>query len=66
MNELKIVVKTKNVYGKELVYPICEKAALFARLAGTKTLSDNVLGDIIALGYAITEQQRDFKCLQTM
>jgi tRNA1(Val) A37 N6-methylase TrmN6 len=50
-----IFVKTKNVYGKELVYPVCKDAVLFASLAKTKTLSDNDLGRILDLGYQILE-----------
>lgn len=50
-----IFVKTKNVYGKELIYPVCKQAELFAALAKTKTLSDNDLVKIIELGYQILE-----------
>lgn len=35
-----ITVKTKIVYGRRLIYPVCSKAKLFAAIAGTKTISD--------------------------
>ena len=54
-NPKTIFVKTKNVYGKELIYPVCKQAELFAALAKTKTLSDNDLVRIIELGYQILE-----------
>lgn len=58
--EKTIVVKTKNVYGKELVYPVCKDAVLFAYLANSKTLTDNSIATILSLGYKILEQQREF------
>ena len=48
-----ITVKIRNVYGEERVYPVCEKAKIFARLAGTKTLTDHAIGLIKSLGYTI-------------
>lgn len=48
---MEIVVHIKDVYGSTLVYPVCEKAKLFAKLAGTKTLTREALGHIAALGY---------------
>ena len=54
-NPKTIFVKTKNVYGKELIYPVCKQAELFAALAKTKTLSDHNLATITQLGYQILE-----------
>lgn len=48
-----IQVQVKNVYGNELVYPICDKAKLFAEIAGDRTLTFNTLKCIKALGYRI-------------
>lgn len=53
-----ITVEIKNVYGIETVYPACDKAELFARLAGTKTLTRHALRDIAALGYQIEVKQK--------
>lgn len=50
---MKITVRIKNVYGIETVYPACPAAELFARIAGTKTLTSHALRDIQALGYQI-------------
>lgn len=48
-----ITVRIKSVYGLETVYPVCDKAKLFARIAGTTTLTRNTLRDVKALGYSI-------------
>ena len=50
---MKIQIEMKEVYGETKVYPVCEKAKLFARIAGTKTLTRPVLEDIARLGYQV-------------
>ena len=53
-----IIVTIKNQYGTEVVYPVCEHAKLFARIANTKTLTLDVISTIKALGVAITVEQK--------
>ncbi len=53
MANQKIQVTVRNVYGKETVYPICEKAHTFAKLVGQKTLTMSQLRTIKELGYEI-------------
>ena len=55
---MSITVQVKNVYGNELIYPVCEQARLFADIAGTKTLSRTVVSQIKRLGYTIQVEQR--------
>mgnify|MGYP003632645911 CR=1 FL=1 len=50
---MNIVVKTKSVYGNALIYPVCPKAKLFARIAGSKTLTSYTIRKIYELGYEI-------------
>ena len=57
---MKIQVEVKNVYGNETVYPYCEQAKLFARIAGTKTLTVETLKSIKALGYEIEPYIREW------
>ena len=52
-NELKITVRVKDVYGRRAFYPYCDKAVLFAQIAGTQTLTERVLRNIAELGYEI-------------
>ena len=51
-------VKTKNVYGRELVYPSCMISEKFARLLNVKSFSDNQLRAILDLGYKIEEDRQ--------
>ena len=50
---MKIQIEMKEVYGETKVYPVCPKAKLFAKIAGTKTLTRGVLEDIERLGYQL-------------
>jgi hypothetical protein len=52
MNET-IEVEVKDVYGAVKYYPVCEKARLFADIAGTKTLTLETIKKIEALGYSV-------------
>ena len=51
-----IIIKIKNVYGKKLVYPICNTAKKFAYLTDTKTFNKPQLEMIKSLGYDLTIQ----------
>ena len=55
---MKIVVKIANNYGNQVIYPICANAKLFADIAGTKTLTKQVITKIMALGYAVELEQQ--------
>ena len=46
-----LYVKKKNVYGNDLVYPVCKDAKLFANLTKQKTLSTDDIARIKSLGY---------------
>jgi hypothetical protein len=47
-----IIVRIKNVYGKDLIYPVCEKAKAFATIQGGKTLTNRTINTLInELGY---------------
>jgi hypothetical protein len=48
-----IEVEVKDVYGTVKYYPMCHRAKLFADIAGTKTLPQQVLKKIEKLGYSI-------------
>jgi hypothetical protein len=51
---MQLIVEKKSVYGNQLVYPICNKAKLFASISGNKTLLPEVIEDIKKLGYNLT------------
>ena len=50
-----IHVEKKNVYGNELIYPVCQRAKRFAILTGQKTLSNGAIFQIKRLGYSVKE-----------
>ena len=56
---MKIVVKVKNIYGNKTVYPVCEDAKLFARIAGHSTLTSMTIDLIKRLGYVIEVEQTE-------
>ena len=57
-NDMQIVVRIKNVYGVDKVYPVCDKAHRFADIAGTLTLHPSDLKAIQSLGYAVQIEQQ--------
>lgn len=61
---MKITVRIRSVYGIETVYPSCPTAELFAKIAGTKTLTRHALRDIAALGYQINIEQEYPRTMQ--
>ena len=54
---MKITIRCEKNYGIEVFYPADPAAEIFARLAGTKTLTRHALRDIAALGYQIEIEQ---------
>lgn len=51
MNSIKVRITSK--YGKELIYPACDKSELFAKIAGAKTLTRGNIDHIKALGFDV-------------
>jgi hypothetical protein len=55
---MKITVRIRQVYGRDTIYPVCDKALLLAKLIGQKSFCDYQLRTIRELGFTIeTEQQ---------
>ena len=54
MTTKSITVEVRNVYGNTLVYPVCDTAKLFARIANKTTLNASILNDVVQLGYQIS------------
>jgi hypothetical protein len=48
-----ILVEVRTVYGNEMIYPACDKAAAFCSIAGTRTLPRHLLKHITALGFEV-------------
>lgn len=52
-NEIKVI--TKSVYGRDLVYPVCDNANNFAHLLQVKTFSHFHLIQIEKIGYNVID-----------
>lgn len=53
---LEITVQIKRVYGEDKIYPVCDKALVFAKLTGNKTLTFAAIEGIKKLGYVVNVQ----------
>lgn len=58
---LTIRIELKDQYGKQVAYPVCTNAKIFADIAGTKVLTDMTLLRIAGLGYTIITTQREWR-----
>ena len=56
---MELQVTIKNHYGKDFIYPYCEKAEIFAIITGKRTLTNNDVKWIKTLGYKFKVVQRE-------
>ena len=56
---MELIVKVKNVYGNDMIYPVNDTAQKFANLIGKKTFSKTDLAIISNLGYKITQAMEE-------
>jgi len=56
-----ILIEVKSQYGNNVIYPACNNAETFAKLAGTKTLTQHTLELIEQLGYKIDTYTPDWR-----
>jgi hypothetical protein len=56
-----ILIEVKSQYGNTVIYPACNNAETFAKLAGTKTLTQHTLELIEQLGYKIDTYTPDWR-----
>jgi hypothetical protein len=56
-----ILIEMKSQYGNDVIYPACDNAMTFAKLAGTKTLTKQALELIEQLGYTIDTHTPDWR-----
>jgi hypothetical protein len=54
-----ITIELKWQYGNCAFYPLCETSRRFAQIAGTKTLTQDALRIIKAMGYTITQTTKE-------
>ena len=59
MNDKTLIVKKKNVYGNERIYPVCQDSILFSCIAGSKTFCSVTIANIKKLGYKFETQKEE-------
>ena len=59
MKDKTLIVKKKNVWGNERIYPVCNKAILFSCIAASKTLCPITIANIKKLGYKFETQKEE-------
>ena len=59
MNDKTLIVKKKNVYGNELIYPVCQDSIILSYIAGTKTFCSITIANIKKLGYKFETQKEE-------
>jgi len=58
---MNITVEIKDVYGQSKIYPVCDKAKIFAHIAGTTTLLPRDIQRIQMLGFEVLVKQKEMK-----
>ena len=59
MKDKTLIVKKKNAWGNELIYPVCQDAILFSYITGTKTFCSTTIANIKKLGYKFETQKEE-------
>ena len=59
MKDKTLIVKKKNVWGNERIYPVCNKTILFSCIAASKTLCPITIANIKKLGYKFETQKEE-------
>lgn len=56
-NPMELIIKIKNVYGNEAIYPVCEKGGSLAKFKGQKTFTRRDIDILKQLGYSFIVEQ---------
>jgi len=57
MNKQIAIVRVTSVFGNKTIYPVNDAAVVFARIAGTKTLTMPTVNKMKQLGYEVLVQK---------
>ncbi len=55
---MNLTIEIKNVYGNELIYPVCDKAIKLCLLTGQKTFRKGSIRILKELGYTFTQKEK--------
>ena len=51
-----VIVERRTVYGIDKLYPVCDRAIIFADMVGTKTLTTATIEGMRDLGFSVVEK----------
>ena len=63
---MKILITVKEIYGNQLLYPLCDTGKKLCKLLGTKTIPKDKIKELGSLGFEVTMsyyQSLEFKDL---
>lgn len=49
--QTELTVEIKNIYGNELIYPVCNTAKSLCSITGAKTFNSFTIGQLKSIGY---------------
>ena len=52
-----IAIRIEKNYGVEVIYPVCDHAKMFARIAKTKTLTIDTIQVVKSLGFELIREE---------
>ena len=55
-----VQLKSKMVYGRELIYPVCEDSKIICQMLNVKTLNDFHIRKLTALDYRMAFNEEDY------
>mgnify|MGYP003662057931 CR=1 FL=1 len=58
MFEMECIFESKDVYGEEKFYPVCETSQIIAKLSGNTTLTPKTIALAKQLGYTFKQPER--------
>jgi hypothetical protein len=61
LDDKTVTIEIKDVYVQAKVYPVCDRAKIFAGIAGTKTLLPPDIERIQLLGYKVAIKPREWR-----
>ena len=55
---MECIFESKQVYGRDKIYPVCETAQIIAKLSGNTTLTPETIALAKQLGYTFKQEER--------
>lgn len=53
-----LIVEERNVYGNDLIYPVCERSKELTELTGNKTITEGTKRKLKAMGHTLVMREK--------